>query len=112
MITINFDAVVGVGIRQRVILPALILQEKPVIIVSPRREILEINWPKIADDRKMTLQRFLMAMPTRTVEPDALILIEEMRPEGWKRVDPWLKALDNEVWTINRALSHDHIHGR
>ena len=25
-------------------------------------------------------------------------------PTGWKMVDPWLKALDNEVWTINRSL--------
>lgn len=112
MITINFAAVTGVGIRQRVIMPALILQEKPVIIVSLVSSILEINWPKIDPARKMTLQRFLMAMQTRTLEPEALVVIEEMRPEGWKRVDPWLKALDNEVWTINRALSHDHLHGR
>lgn len=47
----------------------------------------------------------MMAMQTRTLEPGALIVIEEMRPEGWKRVDPWLKALDNEVWTINRTTS-------
>lgn len=80
------------------------MQEKPVLIVAAQRELLEINWPKIAEDRKMTLQRFLMAMQTRTVEPGALIVIEEMRPTGWNRVDPWLKALDNEVWTINRSL--------
>lgn len=35
---------------------------------------------------------------------DVLIVFEEMRPTGWKMVDPWLKALDNEVWTINRSL--------
>ena len=74
------------------------------MIVAAQRELLEINWPKIDADRKMTLQRFLMAMQTRTVESGALILIEEMLPTGWKRVDPWLKALDNEVWTINRSL--------
>lgn len=104
MIAINFQAVTGMGVRHRVIYPALVMQEKPILIVAAWRELLEINWPKIDADRKMTLQRFLMAMQTRTVEPGALILIEEMLPTGWKRVDPWLKALDNEVWTINRSL--------
>lgn len=104
MITINFEAAVGFGVRHRVIYPAAVLQEKPVLVVSARREILEVNWPKVPAESKMTLQRFLMAMQSRTVDPGLLIIMEEMLPAGWKRVDPWLKALDNEIWTINRRL--------
>lgn len=103
MITIDFKAITGVGLRQRVIQPALILQDKPVIIVSSAPGLFEINWPAFAPEQKMTLTRFLMMMQTRTVPPGALIVMEEMRPAGWRRVDPWLKALDNEVWTINRG---------
>lgn len=102
MIAINFEAQVGVGIRQRVIYPALMLQEKPVLIVAHQQALLEINWPKVPEENKTTMTRFLLMMQSRSVPRELLIVIEEMNPQGWKRVSPWLQALDNEVWTINR----------
>lgn len=104
MITINFSATVGLGLRRRVIMPALVLQDRPVLIVSPARAMLESNWPDIPNENKVTLQRFLLMMQSRSIDPGVLVVFEEMRPTGWKMVDPWLKALDNEVWTINRSL--------
>lgn len=103
MITIEFKSVTGAGLRHRVIEPALLMLEWPYLIVSATRTLLDTNWGDFPDDCKMTLQRFMMAMQTRTLDPNVVIVFEEMLPAGWKRIDPWIKALPNEVWTINRT---------
>lgn len=105
MITINFQAKIGVDVRRRIILPALINQDKPFLIVSLHSEILDINWPEIADNRKITLPRFLKAVRTQLVADNALILIEEMWPRDWIRISDDLNTVTNEIWTINRVVT-------
>lgn len=106
MIAINFDAVVGIGIRQRVIQPALKLTSRPVLIVSNHREVLATNWGEFDMlQHKMTLVEFERAASRfPPLPPDLLILMEEMHPHTWLRIDPLLQSIDNEIWTINRRL--------
>lgn len=104
MITINFEAQIGYGIRQRVIQPALLQCTRPVLIVSAHRDMLHCNWPDIPPEQKMTLSRFLMEASSGTLDYQTLVVMEELLPVAWKRIDTQLAAIRNEIWTINRNV--------
>ena len=110
MITINFDAVNGTGLRSRVIWPALHVGIKPYLLVSTHSGCLDVNWPEAEGKCKVTVRK-LEAMHERgEIPPNALIVVEEILPAAWFKLDQLLLQLPNEIWTINRPEGTQLVH--
>lgn len=110
MITVNFEAVTGAGLRSRVIWPALQVGIKPYLLVSTHSSCLDVNWPDAEGKCKVTVRK-LQAMHQRGEIPlNTLIVVEEILPAAWPKLDQLLLQLPNEIWTINRPDGTSLLH--
>lgn len=105
MIAMMFNSIVGVGVRQRVLIPAieeLEANNRPYVIVFAHGS-QRGNWPE-RQGECISLQTFKAQQQRGMIEAITVVIVENMTAEGWSFHQKMFADIPNEVWVLTSGF--------